>query len=247
MVGKLLLVVGKSTMGKSHSLKYLRDADKVIYINSESGKRLPFKHGFKEFIITDPIPELLGEKGLLDKISKHPDKAKTVVIDSITFLMDMVETKYVKTAKDTRQAWGIYSDFFINLVNQEIPKLIKAGINVIVIAHAADMINEKTLSMEVVVPVKGSIRTKGVEAFFNDIVACKRLPITELENYESDLLHITDKERQKKLKYVIQTQVTADTVCERLRGPEDMWEEKETFIDSNVQTVLDRMDQFYGE
>ena len=101
--------------------------------------------------------------------------------------------------------------------------------------------------MEVVVPVKGSIRTKGVEAFFNDIVACKRLPITELENYESDLLHITDKERQKKLKYVIQTQVTADTVCERLRGPEDMWEEKETFIDSNVQTVLDRMDQFYGE
>ena len=155
--------------------------------------------------------------------------------------------KVKSTAKDTRQAWGIYSDFFINLVNQEVPKLIKAGINVIVIAHAADMINEKTLSMEVVVPVKGSIRTKGVEAFFNDIVACKRLPVTELESYESDLLHITDKERQKKLKYVIQTQVTADTVCERLRGPEDMWEEKETFIDSNIQAVLDRMDQFYGE
>ena len=247
MLGKLILLVGKAAAGKSHSLKWLKDPEKVAYMNCESAKYLPFRSKFKEQIITDPKSQLVGKGNLLDMIAAHPEKFHTVVIDTLTALMDLFETKYVKTATNTQQAWGDYSDFFINLMNQKVPELVKAGINVIILAHTADRVNEENFTLDTIVPVKGAIGKRGVEAFFNDIVACKRLPITEVENYESDLLHITDKERQKKLKYVIQTQVTANTVCERLRGPEDMWEEKETFIDSNVQTVLDRMDQFYGE
>lgn len=246
MEGKLVLLVGRSTTGKSHSLKGLRDSDKVAYLNCESGKHLPFKNNFQRFIVTEPKTELIGKNGWLGQIANHPDKVHTVVIDSLTFLMDMYETKYVKTATNTQIAWGGYADFFINLINQEVPRLIKAGINVIIIAHTADRVNEKDLSLEVLVPVKGAIGKKGVEAFFNDIVACKKVKISDLEGYSSPLLNITDRERELGYKHVIQTRITKETVNERLRSPEDMWDASETFIDSNIQTVLDRMDEFYG-
>ena len=128
MEGKLILLVGRSTTGKSHSLKGLRDSDKVAYLNCESGKHLPFKNNFQRFIVTEPKTELIGKNGWLGQIANHPNKVHTVVIDSLTFLMDMYETKYVKTATNTQTAWGGYADFFINLINQEVPRLIKAGI-----------------------------------------------------------------------------------------------------------------------
>jgi hypothetical protein len=70
--------------------------------------------------------------------------------------------------------------------------------------------------------------------------------ISDLEGYSSPLLNITDRERELGYKHVIQTRITKETVNERLRSPEDMWDASETFIDSNIQTVLDRMDEFYG-
>ena len=50
--GKLLMVVGKSTCGKSYSLKGLRNPDKVAYLNAESGKNLPFRNTFKRYIMS---------------------------------------------------------------------------------------------------------------------------------------------------------------------------------------------------
>ena len=245
--GKLLMVVGKSTCGKSYSLKGLKNPDKVAYLNAESGKNLPFRNTFKRYIITEPKTELLGAGCWLEQIAQHPDKIETVVIDSLTFLMDMYEVKYVKTAQNTQQAWGTYADFFINIMNQQVPKLIKAGINVIIIAHTADTFNEKEMSIDVAVPLKGAIGKKGAEAFFNDIVACKKIKLENLKDYSSDLLHITERDEELGYKHVIQTRLTKETVNERLRSPEDMWSKNETYIDGNVQLVLDRMNEFYGE
>lgn len=247
MTGKLLLLVGKSTTGKSYSLKGLEEPERVAYLNCESGKQLPFPNKFKTQIITDPKGQLIAKNGILDMIAAHPDKFHTVVIDSLTFLMDMFETKYVKTAVNSQAAWGEFSDFFINLMNQKVPELIKVGVNVVIIAHVSDVLNDKELTMETLVPMKGAIGKKGVEAFFNDVVACKKIALDKLEGiYESPLLNITERERELGYKHVIQTRLTKDTVHERLRSPEDMWTKAETFIDDNLQTVLNRMNEFYG-
>lgn len=251
MLGKLILLVGKAAAGKSHSLKWLKDPEKVAYMNCESAKYLPFRSKFKEQIITDPKSQLIGKGNLLDMIAAHPEKFHTVVIDTLTALMDLFETKYVKTATNTQQAWGDYSDFFINLMNQKVPELVKAGINVIILAHTADRVNEENFTLDTIVPVKGAIGKRGVEAFFNDIVACKKLTISSLEGELKDranspMLNITDNERDLGYKHVIQTRLTKDTVNERIRSPEDLWAINETFIDGNIQTVLDRMDEFYN-
>lgn len=56
----------------------------------------------------------------------------------------------------------------------------------------------------------------------------------------------TYRERELGYKHCIQTRLTKDTVTERLREPLDMWAESETFIDSNIQIVLDRLNEYYG-
>ena len=136
-------------------------------------------------------------------------------------------------------------------MNQKVPELVKAGINVIILAHTADRVNEENFTLDTIVPVKGAIGKRGVEAFFNDIVACKKLTISALEGELKDranspMLNITDNERDLGYKHVIQTRLTKDTVNERIRSPEDLWARNETFIDGNIQTVLDRMDEFYN-
>lgn len=247
MTGKLVLITGKSTTGKSYSLEHLNEPNKVLYLNCEAGKLLPFKNTFKREIITAPLTELIGDGSFLRQASNHPDKIKTVVLDSLTFLMDMYETKYIKTATNTQQAWGTYADFFINLLNQEIPLLIKAGINVIVTAHVADRYNESELAVETSIPIKGSIGKKGAEAFFENMVSTKKMKLKDLEGYENDLLHITEDDKELGFKHVFQTRLTKDTVNERLRENRNMWKRNETFIDNDIQLVLNRINEFYGE
>ena len=86
-----------------------------------------------------------------------------------------------------------------------------------------------------------------IEEYFSDIVSTKHVKIAELEGYENDYLHITDDEREEGFKHVIQTRITKDTIGERIRTNPAMWTRKETFIDGNIQIVLDRMKEFYGD
>ena len=51
----LLLIGGASATGKSASLAGLKNPEGVMYLNCESGKKLPFKAKFKQFTITDPL------------------------------------------------------------------------------------------------------------------------------------------------------------------------------------------------
>ena len=78
-------------------------------------------------------------------------------------------------------------------------------------------------------------------------VADIKQKIKDLEPYQNELLHITDDERELGCKHVIQTRLTKDTVGERIRTNGDMWKREETFIDGNIQLVLNRMREFYGE
>lgn len=253
MAGQLLLVVGKPTSGKTFSLDGMREKEKIFYLNCEgSGKPLPIsgRNKIKQQIILDPLEELLGEKNYIDQLVRNKDKANinTVVVDTITFLMDIVETKYVKTvdAKHTMQAWGFYGDFFRNFMGQ-VAKLLKVGIDVILMAHVAERFNGEEQVMDSYIPIKGAVGKTGVEAFFSDIVSTEHMKVKDLEGYENDYLHITEEEQEEGFKHVIQTRITKDTIGKRIRTNPAMWKKKETYIDGNIQVVLDRMKEFYGD
>ncbi|AUV61817.1 Sak4-like ssDNA annealing protein [Pseudomonas phage Littlefix] len=235
----LLLIVGKSATGKSASLRALTNPERTMYLNTEAGKKLPFPSKFKwDKTVTDPMQVFEA----FDVAETLPD-CDTIIVDSLTFLLDMYESKYVKGAVDGRAAWGNFAEFFKSLMQEKVAKSTKT---VIFTAHTSDKYNESEMLMETSVPVKGSLKNNGIEAYFTTVIATKKVKIADLDE-TSPLLTITDKERRLGFKYVFQTDITASTINERIRGPMAMWEENEVYIDNNVQLVIDRFKKYYGQ
>ena len=96
MNNKLVLISGKSATGKSMSLCNLGDQSGVMYLNCENTKELPFKNDFSKYTITDPMQVYDAFVAAEDRPEVH-----TIVIDSLTFLMDMFETVYVIGSANT--------------------------------------------------------------------------------------------------------------------------------------------------
>lgn len=166
----------------------------------------------------------------------------TIVIDSLTYLMDMYESLYVINSTNTMKAWGDFAQFFKVMMQNHVATSTK---NVIFIAHVKDQINESEMIMETSVPIKGSVKNNGVESYFSCVIAAKKLRLKDLSAYGSKLLNITPEEEALGFKYVFQTKITKETVNERLRGPLGLWDTKETYIDNNMQLVLDRLHEYY--
>lgn len=235
----LVLVCGKSAAGKSASLMGLENPQGVMYLNTEAGKKLPFRSKFKEFTITDPLQV---EEAF--QVAETMPEIHTIVVDSLTYLMDMYESLYVINSTNTMKAWGDFAQYFKRLMQTHVAASTK---NVIFMAHVKDQLNESEMVMETSVPIKGSVKNNGVESYFSCIIAAKKVKLKDLEKYGSDLLTITPEEEALGFKYVFQTRLTKETVNERLRGPLGLWNNKETFIDNNCQLVLNRLHEYYNE
>lgn len=95
----LVLLGGKSATGKSASLMKLKNPEGVMYLNCEAGKKLPFKAKFKQYTITDPLQ--INEA--FEAAENMPD-VHTIVVDSLTYLLDMYESVYVISSSNTMQA-----------------------------------------------------------------------------------------------------------------------------------------------
>lgn len=234
----LVLLSGKSATGKSASLMGLKNPEGVMYLNCESGKKLPFKAKFKQFVITDP----LQVHEAFDAAENMPE-IHTIVVDTLTYLLDMYESVYVLTSSNGMQAWGQFSQYFKTLMQDKVAKSTK---NVIFLAHTADSLNESEMAVETKVPVKGSLKNNGIESYFSVVISSKKVALKALKDYKSELLTITPEEEALGFKYVFQTKITKDSVNERLRGPLGLFETKETFIDNNLQLVLDRLKDYYA-
>lgn len=234
----LVLISGKSATGKSLSLRNIKDPEGVLYMNCENNKDLPFKSGFKEVTITDPLQVYEGLLKVEDMPGKH-----TVIIDSLTFMMNMYENLHVLTATNTMKAWGEYAQFFQNLMSQYVARSTK---NIIFLAHTSDIHNEEEQVNETRVKVKGSLMTTGIESYFTTVISSKKVALKKLEDYDNDMLNITDQEEMLGFKYVYQTMLTRDTVNESIRSPLGMWEPNETFIDNDAQLVLDKLHEYYS-
>ena len=169
----LILVVGKSASGKSMCFRNIENPEGVLYLNCESGKKLPFKNKFKKAVITDPYQVY----DMFIKAEQEPS-IHTIIIDSGTFLMEMFESVHIVNSADSRSQWGAYAQYWRNLMQQYVAKSTK---NVIITAHVSDVLNEKEGIVETLVKVKGSLMNNGIESFFSNIIACKRVSLKDIE------------------------------------------------------------------
>lgn len=234
----LVLVVGKSAAGKSASLMQIEKPEGVMYLNCEAGKKLPFRAKFKQYTVSDPMQILEA----FDAAENMPD-VHTIIIDTLTYLMEMYESQYVLKAANTMQAWGQYQQYFKELMQQKVANSSK---NVIFLAHTADSYNESELVTETKVPVKGALKNNGVESYFSLVIAAKKVPLKVLKDYKNPYLNITPEDEALGYKHVFQTRLTKETVSERLRGPMGMWDQQETYIDNNIAFVMERINEFYS-
>lgn len=235
---QLVLICGKTSTGKSASLMGLRNPERVAYMNCENNKRLPFPAKFMQANVVDPLQVQQTMEALTGN-----DKYDVIVIDTLTYLMDMYETQYVINSANSMKMWGEYAQFFKRIMQEGVAKSDK---QIIFTAHTSDIYNESEMVSETMVKVKGSLMNQGIESYFSTVIATKKVPIKTLEKYKSDLLTITQLEESLGFKYCYQTQLTKETVNERIRGPLGMWLPNETFIDNNAQLVLDRLKQYYA-
>jgi len=116
---------------------------------------------------------------------------------------------------------------------------------VIITAHVKDELDEKAMEIKTSVPIKGSLKNNGVEAYFSTVVAAKKMTLKELAGYSSALLNITDEEKDLGYKHVFQTRPTKNTVGERIRSPMGLFDKSQTYMDNDAQTLLDHLTAFY--
>lgn len=234
---QLILVSGFSGMGKSASLMNIRDQNEWQYFGTESGKRLPFANKFNVQNITDPY----DVHDFFEECIEEPS-VKGIVVDSLTFLMDMFNTQYIYNSADGRTAWNDYAQYFRKLMMELVPKF---GRPVIFTAHVRNDVDENSGKNVVQVPIQGNLRGVSVESFFSTVVSAKALPIKDLNDYKNDMLNITEEERLLDLKHVFQTRLTKHTTGERIRSPIGFFGVNETFIDNDCQLLLDHLDKMY--
>lgn len=235
---QLVLIAGFSAAGKSASLRNIRNKPRWMYFNTESGKRLPFKNDFQNFRITDPYQVFEG----FDHGTNNPD-IDGIILDSLTFFLDMYESQYVLNASNTMKAWGDFGQFFKQLMQEKVPHFAKP---VIITAHVKDELDEKAMEIKTSVPVKGSLKNNGIEAYFSTVVAAKRMTIKDLSGYSSNLLNVTEEDKDLGYKHVFQTRPTKNTVGERIRSPMGLFDKSQTYMDNDAQILLDHLKEFYA-
>jgi hypothetical protein len=238
-----VLISGPSSTGKSASLAEIRDQSRWFYGNAE-GKELPFPSEFMELYLTEPnhIFEML-DKAIEDQ--DNPDGPKGVIVDTLTFLMDMKESHDVYLARDGQGAWAEFAQYFKSIMLNRVARL---HIPVVFLAHTFTVYDDAGLAATAV-PIKGSTAKNGVEAYFSLVVSTKRMSIKDLEaipDYDKDLLHITDDDRINGFKYVFQTRLTPKTLGERIRAPMKMFAHNQTYMDNDVQLLMDHVSRYYN-
>ncbi|MDR5839308.1 AAA family ATPase [Caballeronia sp. LZ034LL] len=235
---QLIMIAGYSGEGKSASLRNILNQERWVYLNCEAGKRLPFRNKFMNVRITDPYEVF----SYFDECTANKDDVDGIIIDSVTFLLDMFESLYIAGAANGQAAWGAFAQYFKTLMQQKVTLF---GKPVIIIAHLLDVYDEASQSMKISVPVKGSLKNNGLEAYFSTVVAARKIPLKELEKFGNKLLDITEEERELGYKHVFQTRPTKQTTGMRIRSPMGMFPKEQTYIDNDAQKLLDHLNEFY--
>jgi len=235
---KIVFLSGRSDTGKSSALRNLRNPEGVLYLNFES-KMLPFKHNFVEKKVTDPY----SLHTITDKlIETGTDKFHTLVVDSITACMALYATKYIgKDCPNKMAAWGDYGSFYDKWSKQQLPYLKQ---QVIVLAHVDYVEEPGGLDGYFQAVVQGRLQRIGLEADFGLVVNTAIVAVEKLKEFKNSNLNITEDDEIEEFKHVLQTRKTLETKDTKIRSPLGMWDKNETYIDSDVQIVLDKLETY---
>lgn len=239
---KMVLIAGESATGKSLSLRNLRNPERVLYLNCEAGKELPFRNNFDAKVISDPYQVFEAFDMTMVGAPLH-GAYDTIVIDTLTFLMDMFETQYVLRATNKMEGWSNYGQYLKELMQEKVSVSDK---NVLILAHTKDEYDKDDMEYKTSVPIKGSLKGNGVEAFFSTVVATKKVSIKDLEGQDPALVVPTEEDVEMGYKYVYQTRLTAKTKGERIRSPFQMFGRNQVYMDNDAQMLLDYLNNFYN-
>lgn len=232
------MIAGESSKGKSASLRNIEEPEKWIYLNAEGGKGLPFRSKFHQEVITDPYQVIQAIEYAEDVLPGNTG----IIIDSLTFLMDMFETQNIYRSSDSRAGWGDFNQFLKQLIGA----VSVYNKPVIFTAHTFSAYDEASLSFKTSIPIKGSLKNNGVEAYFTTVVAAKVMAVKDLKPYlNNGLLTISEEEEELGIKHVFQTRLTKETLGERIRSPMGLFNKSQTFMDNDAQLLLSHIVEFY--
>ena len=147
---KMILNVGKTGTGKTTGLRNLNKASTAyIDFDRKAIKAFPDMDKFREWVKIDYIDHLIpGLTGL----EADPD-CDTIVIDTLSFALDMFVAQKIDTAADTRAAWGDYKRFYKELIH-----LAKSSTkSYIFLTHAKSTYDEAAMETSTVAYAQGSI------------------------------------------------------------------------------------------
>lgn len=240
---QLILISGASSTGKSASLQNIRNKEKWLYLNCESGKELPFASAskFESHVITDPYQVHEAFEYGIDN-----EECEGIIVDSLTFLMDMFNSLYIYNSADGRSAWSDYQQFFKKMMQDLVPQFNRPTI---FIAHTRSEFDEALGRYRTAVPIQGALKNTGIESYFSTVVSTKVVSLKELEPYtkNNDLLTITDDDLIVEQKYVFQTRLTKTTIGETIRSPIGFFTVEQTYMNNDAQLILDHLKQKYEE
>lgn len=244
MAKHIVLIAGVSASGKSASLRNLKNQERVFYLNTEM-KPLPFSNKFKT--LKNGLENPMDIFPLFQQLEEKED-IDIIVIDSLTFLMDKFEDKYISgnrgSGSSVYDSWIQYNQFFKNLVQGVIPKSSKTWI---ILAHNREELTNSG-NYKYFVPIKGSLKNTGIEAYFTTVIYTRRIPIDELKQftYDENYLQITPRDEAVGYKHCFQCEPTRDIADCRIRSNIGCFNEKQVFINNDCQLLLDHLDKYYG-
>jgi hypothetical protein len=233
----IVLVVGKPGDGKTHSLRYIDDPKSLALFNCDR-KATPYKNKFAlDLDVQEP-------KDMLAYIDQCEDKdnIKTIVIDTITYLMRTFKVRHIDESSDSRASWGDYQKFYNKLMDK-----IKSGSkNYVVFAHIADVYSEENECTSSEVVLQGAIGKLGITGDYTTVVESISKPINKrLMRMQNDLMTITPQQENLGVKYLFLTRRMKGHFSSLARSASDLWEDDELYIDNDIQNVLNKLNEYY--
>lgn len=238
---KVVLITGFPDTGKSFTMFNMEDQSSSIYINADN-KPLPFNGNFKASLSINDAKEALN----IVNAANESDSVDTIILDTISKLMETYERQYV--IGDTR-AYGAASQEYTQYYGDIIHSMKAGGKNAVVFGHVKETVKElpdETLEVSTKVPMRGKLGSGGIESDFSIILSSRKKKLEDLKEFEGELLTITEQEKIQGFKYVLQTQSDVTTMGDIIRSPWKMWSPNEKFIDNNLDFIFKRINEYYG-
>ena len=234
-----ILVSGASATGKTTCFRNLRDQENIIYLNTEVGKELTFPHSFDYYQVTavDDVATLIAS-------AEQFPEVHTIIVDSLTMLFDLWIQQRLRTVdmKNRQQMWGEFAPWVKNLFSGPIKNSTK---NIILCSHTTHTVNDqKILEVSSIVPGQ-EMKKVTLESLFDIVISTKKVPLVDLKKFANPMLTISELEQFLGYKYVFQTRSTDEDVKEKMRGPHNIWDFKESFLDNDLQLVLDKLEAHF--